>query len=76
MSNRVGGRFAQEATLYVSVKDALIEKLITLEGQAAGDPVPAKITESESKSETAETSPPDTTPTAGNEAEANGGLAK
>lgn len=78
MSNRVGGRFAQEATMYISVNDALVNKLIALEGQAAGDPAPAQTTESksetESESSTAETTATDETPTAGPEAKANGSL--
>jgi hypothetical protein len=40
MTNRVGGRFAQEAAFYISVGGVLIEKSITLEGQAAPDPNP------------------------------------
>lgn len=78
MSNRVSGRFAQEATMYISVNDALVEKLIALEGQAAGDPVPAQTTESKSESEsaTAETAATDETPAAGPEAKANGGPAE
>jgi len=57
MSNRVGGRFAQEATMYISVNDALIEKLITLEGQAESDPATATASTTESdeaKSDAAE----------------------
>ena len=34
--------------MYISVNDALIEKLITLEGQAEGDPAPATATTTES----------------------------
>ncbi len=40
MRNRVGGRYAQQATLYLSVAGVLIEKNIDLEGHAAPDPNP------------------------------------
>ena len=40
MTNRVGGRFAQQATMYLSVDGVLIEKNIDLEGHAAPDPNP------------------------------------
>jgi len=40
MTNRVGGRYAQGASFFLSVGGVLVEKSITLEGQAAPDPNP------------------------------------